>query len=156
MSILMIGIVSVVSATTRMHGLRKHNRERTVALNGLRSIAERVHARSFELSRKDPRTWAAGLLDAYGPGGQPGDRFDVVGINVDRDENAVGTITFVVDETAADADLGVQAGMPRDLNGDGDADVSADARILPAILRLRWTGQSGTQTLDHVIYLTQY
>jgi len=159
MSILMVGIISVVSATTRMHGLRKHNRERVVAGNGLRSIAERIHARSYRLGLEDSQNWVVDLLAAYGPGGNPGNTFDVVGINVDRGQNVVGTIEFVTDEEATDTALGVQVGMPRDLNGDGDADdtdVTADARILPVILRLQWHGQTGSQTIEHGFYVTQY
>ena len=159
MSILLIGIVSVVSATSRMHGLRKHNRERIIAFNGLRSMAERLSAQSFRLSREDPETWSTELLAIYGPGGTQGDVFDVRGLNVDRGEENVGRILFVTNETWTDADVGAQAAMPRDLNGDGDEndpDVSADARVLPVVLSLQWYGQSGSQTLDHVIYLTQY
>jgi hypothetical protein len=41
-----------------------------------------------------------------------------------------GSIRIVTDETATDAALGMELGMPRDLNGDGDAadtDVSGHA-----------------------------
>ncbi|HED65652.1 MAG TPA: hypothetical protein ENJ09_08860 [Planctomycetes bacterium] len=159
MSILMIGIVSVVSATTRMHALRKHNRERIVANNGLRSVAERIHARSYELSRSDPDNWAADLIAVYGPDGTVGDEFMVQGINVAQGQNAIGTIQILTDETLDDANLPVALGLPRDLNGDGDdddADVSANATLLPVLLHLEWTGQSGVQTIDTGFYLTKY
>ena len=159
MSILLIGIVSVVSATSRMHSLRKHNRERAVAQNALRSVGERIHSRSFRISRQSPTSWADDLLDIYGPGGTVGTTFDVRGINVNLGEITTGTIQIVTDETATDEDLGFQIGMPRDLNGDGDADdvdVSGDARILPVLLQIRWRGQSGTSTVQQAFYVMGY
>ena len=55
-SILMIGIVSVLSATSQMNSLRQVNRERTLAQNAVRSLSERIHATSEGFS-DDPTTW---------------------------------------------------------------------------------------------------
>jgi prepilin-type N-terminal cleavage/methylation domain-containing protein len=159
MSILLIGIVSVVSATSRMHSLRKHNRERAVAQNALRSVGEGIHSRSFRLSRQSPNSWARDLIGLYGPAGTIGATFDVTGINLDLNQGAIGTIQIVTDETATDADLGYQIGMPRDLNGDGDADdvdVSGDARILPVLLQIQWRGQGGSNTVQQAFYVMGY
>lgn len=157
-SILMIGMVSIVSVTTRMHSLRKQNRERNVVQNATRTMAERIHARSY-LHSSDPTTWAANVVAEFSPGGRYGDEFDVEGLNLVPGEDSVGTITIVTDESVTDAALGAQVGMPRDLDGDGDqtdTDVVDSARILPVLLRLRWSSQTGTNEYEHAFYLMGY
>ena len=157
-SILMIGIVSVVAATSRMHSLRQATREQTLAMNGMRSIGERIHAASARLSG-DTADWARDLGEIYGPGGSFGESFDVQGLAPFGDDDAVGSIQLITDETTSDAGLGFQVGMPRDLNGDNDAtdtDVSLNARILPVLLTVVWTGRQGRQTIQQGLYVTGY
>lgn len=157
-SILMIGIVSVLSASTQMNSLRQVNRERTLAQNAVRSLSERIHAASQGFS-DDPNTWCNELLALYGPGGTTGDTFEVTGLAEVEEGEPVGRIVIVTDERRTDAELGRDLGMPRDLNGDGDstdADVSATARILPVTLTLRWTGENGQQVLRHGFYVMGY
>jgi Tfp pilus assembly protein PilV len=157
-SLLMIGMVSVIQATSRMHSLRRQNRERTLAQNALRSMEERIHARSYALS-SDPSTWARGLLDVFAPGGSFGDTFEVAGLTELDGQVVVGTIRIVTSELATDQDLGVSIGMPRDLNADGladAADVSNDARILPVVLSVRWRSQSGETTYRNPFYVMGY
>ena len=89
----------------------------------------------------------------------PGDTFDVQGLAPIAGSESVGTIQLITDETATDLGLGYEVGMPRDLNGDGDAtdtDVSSDARLLPVLLEVRWRGQSGVITLRHAFYILGY
>lgn len=157
-SILVIGLVSVVSATSRMHHLRHQNRDRSVAQNAMRSISERIHARSYAFSA-DPTTWSANLIGVYGPGGSSGNTFDVEGLNVAAGSQVIGTIQIVIDETLTDQQLNAQIGMPRDLDGDGqvsNTDVSQNARMLPVIVRQRWRGQSGPASLTHTFYVMGY
>ena len=157
-SILMIGIVSVLSATSRMHSLRISNRERTLAQNAVRSMAERMHAAARGFS-SEPATWGQELLATYRPGGSSGDSFAVEGLTPPEGEASVGTIAISSDETATDVQLGAQLGMPRDLNGDGDAadaDVAAGARLLPVVLTLRWRGERGVHQFRHGFYLMGY
>lgn len=157
-SILMIGIVSVLSATSRMHSLRISNRERTLAQNAVRSMSERMHASAHGFS-DDPGTWAEELFSTYGPGGSYGNTFAVEGLTMIEGTEGVGTIAIGSDETATDAQLAAQLGMPRDLNGDGDAsdtDVSSGARLLPVVLTLRWRGERGVLQLRHGFYLMGY
>ncbi|MEM7310380.1 MAG: prepilin-type N-terminal cleavage/methylation domain-containing protein [Planctomycetota bacterium] len=159
MSILMIGLVSAASATMRMHHLRKQNRERIVAQNAARSIAERIHAQSYRFS-ESPATWSEELLDVFSPGGTFGDTFDASILNSpSEDQELPGQIIFVTDERLTDADLGIELGMPRDLNGDGDAndaDVTNDARLLPVVIRITWRGQAGIQQLTHGFFTMGY
>ena len=118
MSLLMIGIVSVVSASSRMHTLRALNRERNLAQNGMRSVAERIHARSHGL-RATPDAWVSGLLELYGPGGSAGNNFDILGLTALPGAPSVGTIQIVTDETANDDALGFELGMPGTSTGTG-------------------------------------
>jgi Tfp pilus assembly protein PilV len=157
-SILMIGIVSVLSASSRMHSLRISNRERTLAQNAVRSMAERMHATSHGFS-DDPDTWARQVLATYGLGGAFGNAFAVEGLTLVEGDEDVGTIAIGRDETATDRELQAQLGMPRDLDGDGDAadtDVSASARLLPVVLTLRWRGERGVHQMRHGFYLMGY
>jgi len=157
-SILMIGMVSVLSATSRMHSLRKQNRERSLAQNATRSVAERIHARSYELS-ESPETWAEDLIAEFSDGGAHGHTFDVRVLSALPDREADGLITFVTNETETDQDLGIRIGMPRDLNADGDdndLDVAGDARIIPVILEVRWRSQSGESSYRHAFYVMGY
>ncbi len=157
-SILMIGIVGVISATSQMHSLRKSNRERVIAQNGLRSMAERVHASSHGFT-DDLGTWSRDLLLVWGPGGSMGNTFVVPGLDSPAPGSPHGTLEFVLDETATDDDLGAELGMPRDLNGDGDAtdtDVQGEARLLPVIMTLRWRGENGQSVMRHAFYLMGY
>jgi hypothetical protein len=159
MSMLMIGLVSAASATMRMHHLREQNRERTVAQNTLRSIAERIHAQSYRLAQENPDTWAQELLAIFGPAGTYGGQFDNDFLTPIVPGAGVGRIDILLDETATDEELGVEVGMPRDLNGDldsTDTDVTWDARLLPVVLSMEWRGQRGVQRLDHAFYLTSY
>ena len=159
MSILMIGLVSAAAATMRLHELRRQNRERIVAQNAVRSMGERIHAQSYGFS-DDPDTWAANVLGVYGPSGSFGDEFSVPLLtSLDPDNERCGTIQIITDETLSDAAIGFELGMPRDLNGDGDAsdnDVTGDARILPVVLQVTWRSQSGPATVSHGFYVMGY
>jgi hypothetical protein len=155
----MIGLVAIISATSKMHSLRRLVRERVLAQNAIRSVAERVHARSFGLSNTHSDQWVDQLLLVYGPGGTVGNTFDVRGLDALPGAASVGTIQVLTDERLDDDAIGYELGLPRDLNGDGDAtdaDVTADAHILPIILELRWRGQTGDITLRHAFYVLGY
>lgn len=157
-SILMIGIVSVLSASSQMHSLRRSNRDRTLAQNAVRSMAERMHAAAHGFSDQ-PGTWGQELLETYGPGGSFGTTFAVEGLTPVEGAESVGGLEIFSDETLTDAELRAGLGMPRDLNGDGDdddGDVSLGARLLPVVLTLRWRGENGVQEMRHGFYLMGY
>lgn len=152
MTILIVALVSISAATLKAHSLRRQNRERTLATNAMRSTAERIHSLSYITVEDSPDTWVQDVLGTYGPGGTVGNTFDVPGLNPIGANASVGTITIVTDETVADAALGVDFGMPRDLNGDLDAldnDVTADARILPVVITVNYQGGTGPVTISH-------
>ena len=130
LSILLIGMVSVVTASTQMNSLRRHSRERALAQNGVRSMAERIQSRSFQLAQSVPDDWAQVLLAEFGPG-SGGETFGILELDAPLGAASVARVELIADETRTDPGLGVEIGMPRDLNGDedaSDADVSGDAR----------------------------
>jgi Tfp pilus assembly protein PilV len=159
MTMLMVALMSISAATLRTHSLRRHSRERTLANTVLRTTAERIHSLSYRTVESNPAGWAQDVLAAYGPGGSIGNTFDVIGLNPVTAGGQVGRIEILTDETASDAALGVELGLPRDLNGDLDAsdtDVSGDARILPVVLSVNYSGASGPVTIEHTFYIVGF
>jgi len=159
MSMLMIAMVSAASTTMRMHSLRKQNRDRIVVQNAMRSMGERIQAQSYRASFLDPDTWSAKMLATYGAGGTVGSTFEVDLLNEPGPGVLPGSIRIVTDETATDAALGMELGMPRDLNGDGDAldtDVTGTACILPVTLDIQWRSARGLEQVTHGFYIMGY
>ncbi len=100
--------------------------------------------------------WSTVLTTALRPDGSIGDIFDVPGLDPWRDTPSIGTVRVLTDETLTDADLGIALGMPRDLNGDGDAsdvDVTDDAMLIPVIVRARWGGSGGDREAIQAFFL---
>ena len=96
------------------------------------------------------------MLAALAPGGEIGNAFDVPGLTPPQGLLLPGSLQVVLDETTTDADLAVQLGMPRDLNGDGDSldpDVTLSATMLPVVIRVRWTGATGEQEITLPLHL---
>ena len=83
----------------------------------------------------------------------------MTGLSTADGQAAVGSVQVVTDEALTDAQLGFELGMPRDLDGDGQADngdVTTGARILPVIVRTRWKGVSGEVFMAHPFYVIGY
>lgn len=159
MTMLMVAMVSISAATLRSHSLRRQNRERTLTHNAIRSIAERIHSLSYRTVEDSPATWVQDVLARYGAGGTIGDSFDVEGLDPIGAAGRVGSIEIVTDETLSDAALGVELGLPRDLNGDldaTDANVTADASILPVIIRISYRAASGPVNVTHAFYVVGF
>jgi len=159
MTILMVALMSLSAATLRMHSLRRQNRERTIAMNVARSVADDVQSFSREALESDPNGWAKAVTDALQPGGAIGVTFDAEELNPVGNAQQVGTIQVVTNELTTNAALGLDIGMPRDLDGDGltsNNDVSTTARLLPVIVTVDWTGVSGQQTFRHPFFVMGY
>jgi hypothetical protein len=158
MTVLLVGLLAATASTLRMHAHRRVNRERMLAENGVRAVVERLHSVSMRAA-DDPAGWSTVVETAVAAGGEVGTAFDVRELTPREGADAVGTIELVDDETATDAALGVQLGMPRDLDGDGAAtsdDVGGRALLLPVIVRARWTGSAGNGEIRHVAYLSRF
>ena len=157
-TVMLVALLAATASTFHMHGLRRSNRERMVAQNVVRSVSERMQSLSSRAA-SDPAGWATVVLGGVAPGGEVGPAFDVEELTARDGAATVGTIQVIVDETATDADLGVQLGMPRDLDGDGAAsstDVSATARLLPVIVRAEWRGSAGNARVAHAFFLARF
>lgn len=157
-SVLLIGLLAMTSTSVVVNSLRRSASDQQRAQGSLQAIVEDLHAIAREADSL-PSNWTNDILAVYGPGGNPGGAFAIQGLDPWTGNPNVATITLITDETTTDAALGVAAGMPRDLNGDGLAnsgDVTADADLLPAIVRLQWRGNSGQQQLSQVVYLLRY
>ena len=156
-AVLFIGLLAMTSTSWVVHSLRGTNQDKQIAQQALQGVIEDLYAQS-ELARESDDGWSVALTDVFAPG-NPGATFNVQGLDPWVGEPTVGTLTMILDETRTDADLGVQVGMPRDLNGDGavnDADVTDDAVLIPVIVQLRWRGEAGNRQLRQCLYLLSY
>lgn len=112
-----------------------------VAADQKRRAIDAAEARIEFLKAQDFDT----LLEDFGPSGA--DEFAVP--SLDSAAAAEGRILLYSDETNPTGETGL--GLPRDLNGDGDAldeDVSADYRLLPVRVRIAWDGVLGPQEVE--------
>lgn len=157
-SVLLVGLLAMTSTSVVVNSLRRSASDQQQAQQAMQAIVEDLHASAREADSA-PANWAGEILNVYGPGGVPGNAFPVQGLDPWVGEPDVATVTLITDETATDGVLGVAAGMPRDLDGDGVAsnvNVTGNASLLPAIVRIRWRGSSGQQQLTQVVYLLRY
>jgi len=157
MTVLLVGMLAATASTLRMHSLRRVNRERALAYNAVRTTTERLQSLSAR-AITEPAGWTATILAGVANGGEVGATFDLRELRARAGAANLGTIEVVTDETKTDAELGAQLGMPRDLDGDGLAThthVSADALLLPVVVRARWQGAGGNAQVQHAFYLAR-
>ncbi|QDV09395.1 hypothetical protein Poly30_49530 [Planctomycetes bacterium Poly30] len=157
-SVLLVGLLAMTSTSVVVNSLRRSASDQQQAQAAMQAIVEDLHASAREADTA-PANWAGEILNVYGPGGIPGNVFPVQGLDPWVGEAGVATVQLITDETVTDAVLGVAAGMPRDLDGDGAAnnnDITGSAALLPAIVRVRWRGGAGQQQLTQVVYLLRY
>ena len=157
-SVVMIGMMAMTSTSLVVHSLEESDKARRLATNALQGAIEQVNADSNAAHDADVG-WAPSLVATYAPGAVPGNAFDVAGLDPWPGIEQVGSIWVVTDETLTDDELGVELGMPRDLDGDGavaNDDVSGAATLLPVVVRLRWDGEAGQRELVHGFYLLGY
>ena len=152
--VLLVGLMALSASAVRVQGLARAARERMAAQNALRAKAEEIRS----ISR-------AGLADPLGWGVHVGNAlsaiatFQVEGLTPAEGQTSVGKVQLVNDETASDATLGVELGLPRDLDGDGlanNAAVGASARLLPVVLEVRWTSAWGEQHVKQGLWILGY
>ena len=158
MVILMVGVLAITSSTLSIDALRRRSHESASANLALRRVAETLHAHAALARSQSDGDAANTFSEAFLSLAQSdfGGGFDVAGMTPLPGEDTVGTVELITSEARTDAALGIQMGMPRDLNGDGDAldvDVSEDARLVPAVIRLAWRGPNGDMSMAHPVWV---
>ncbi len=157
-SVLLVGLLAMTSTSVVVNSLRRSASDQQVAQSAMQAIVEDLHA-AARSADSDASDWASDIIAIYGPGGVPGNAFPVQGLDPWAGQTDVVTVQLITDETSTDGGLGVAAGMPRDLNGDGNAtstNTVGTAALLPAIVRVQWRGAAGQQQLTQVVYLLRY
>lgn len=158
LTVLLVAMLTATASTLRAHSLRRTNRERVQAQNAVRAAAERLQSLAAG-AQDDALGWGAAVINGVAANGEVAPTFDVPELTAVDGELSVGTIVVVTDETRTDAELGCDLGMPRDLDGDGlatNANVTGTALVLPAVVRARWRGSRGAQTLVHGFYVSRF
>jgi hypothetical protein len=158
MAILAIALLAMTMTSVSVFKMKESDRIRREATVGLQSLIEEIHGVS-SAAVEAPGGWAREIVDAYAPGGRLGDTFDFGGLQPWPGEAAVFSVTIVSDETLTDQELGIELGMPRDLDNDlaiTNANVSNTARMLPVIVRARWVGRNGNRELRQAFYILGY
>ncbi len=154
--VLTIGLLALGSTSAVTHALDDASEARSSATSAMQRVIERTKALSAQ-SVEDQGGWSNTVTSALLPGGSIGVTFDVEGLDPWLEAGSIGMVRILTDETLTDAELGIPLGMPRDLNGDGDAldiDVTDDATLLPIIVRTRWGGAGGNRESMQAFYLT--
>ena len=155
MMVMLVGVMALSITGLRVDSLDLNNDERSAAENALRSMAEQITSRS-EDQVGVAGGWSVVMTDMLSAGGAIGNTFDVRGLAPVTNAPSVGEIVVITDETLTDRQLGIDLGMPRDLDGDGladNTDVSATATLLPVILRVTWRGTQRQRTFERGFFL---
>ena len=148
-AILVSGILALTATSLTADSLRRASEEQEIARDALRHMIEDIQRTAYDLQGSN--LWAADLVATYAPGGPVGNRFPVQGLTPWPDTEEVGSIRVITDETLTDEELGIQLGLPLDLDFDlriDDEDVSDDARMLPVVVRIAWVGAAGQMRIQ--------
>jgi hypothetical protein len=150
LTLTLCGITGSIVASDRLRGV---NRETALAQQGVRAALEALNGVPFPTVFKSYNSTAGD--DLFGVT-SPGANFAVRGLSaVPGDPDGLpGEISFptvdsggvlLLREDVVDPGLG----MPQDLNGDGIdlLDHSADYRVLPVRVRVRWSGATGVRVI---------
>lgn len=131
--VIAIAILAVLASITLAGRLSQSEREIALATEGIDKQLAELRNAPFN-----------SLYQQFGPTGIQ--TFDVPGLSSPSGGPA-GSIQLVVNETSNIPQLG----LPRDLNGDGDAldtNVSSFYVLMPVTLNVQWTGPTGNQRVQ--------
>jgi hypothetical protein len=154
MALLTIALCGITGSIVASGGLEKTNRETALAEAGVRGMLEKLNGVPF--ASVFPLYDSTATDDPAGPGA-PGANFAVAGLQAapGDPDGQPGEIVFPTVGAGPTLQLREdvvvpELGMPRDLNGDGVIDAldhSADYRILPVQVRVRWVGARGVRVV---------
>jgi hypothetical protein len=149
LTVLLMGLGGFLRILTASFRLGETSDQLVTAMEAARSIVEELHGEDF--TQVFP-TYNGATSDNPAGKTSPGDTFQVAGLlpaEADADDT-VGEILFPTDPAnpARLTELASSGfpGMPKDLNLDGDdkdANVTADFKLLPVVIRLRWQSSNG-------------
>ncbi|MBI3818693.1 MAG: hypothetical protein HY286_08390 [Planctomycetes bacterium] len=151
-SVICIALLGTVKTIGSSIGITCALTEREVAVRAAHAKIAEIDSQSFSQILVMYDSDAAN--DPGGKATAPGPYFAVSGLQPQAGYAAgnVGEIQFPVSGTQLREDINNTAlGMPRDLNGDGKIDGfdhSADYKILPLLIRIRWKGPDGNYIID--------
>jgi len=157
MGILVVAIIGIMSALVSAIRVDEATAEQVRALNACKSKIEEMKTVPF--AEAWARFNATPGDDPGGAGTAPGPNFAVPGLRpLTGDADGLpGQIIFpevgnILSETVVDARMG----MPRDLNGDGDAldvNVSTTYKLLPVRVVVDWQGSKGAAHVELTTFL---
>ena len=136
MALVLIAVAMSALAHTLADSGRSMRRisEKQLAMQAAMDVVEDVRALEF-----------GEVLPTYREGGTVGPEFPLPIFQ----GQSFGRVEFFTDETAADAELPMPLGFPRDLDGDGLAvsgDVTGTARVLVGMVSVTWGPPTCPQT----------
>ncbi len=152
---LVIGVLGFSKAIYAWNRAAEGSRLKTTAVQAARRMVEDIQSRDFNeafaLFNNNPLDDPVGIVG-------PGPNFAIAGLTplTNDPDGFVGEVVFPtvsaggIDVLREDVTI-LQLGTPRDLNGDGvvdAADHSADYRLLPVLVRVRWRGPNGDSRLE--------
>jgi hypothetical protein len=136
MTVFIGGGVAFLSGIATTASVRIDCVDRFAAMETVLGIAEEISATPIDT-----------VVGVWREGGSQGNTFSIWGL--DDDTVLAGSIRVITDETLTDQEIGMSFGMPRDLDGDGEAtstDVSTTALTLPVVVEASWGPASRRET----------
>ncbi|MCA8944453.1 MAG: hypothetical protein KDB80_17960 [Planctomycetes bacterium] len=158
-AVILLGFLALGQTIVTTHALKRTSEERRTVLSALRVVGEELRVMAEDAAASDPDTWAQTIVDDLTSATRLGTMFSVRGLTPQVGHTTVGEIRVVTSELTTDADLGVEIGMPRDLDGDGDvnnSNVVSTATMLPMVITLRYRGLGGDRTIRRGFYVTRF
>jgi hypothetical protein len=143
-----ITILGILTAHVTAAQLNRTNHETAIASETVRSRMEQVSAADVAQVITLYDTNAAN--DPGGSGTAPGATFTVASLSANSSGQAGSVEMPIASGQLREDTNNPNLGMPKDLNGDGTIDSldhSADWKILPICVRLRWKGVNGDRDL---------
>jgi len=151
-TLMTVGLLGAMAATVRSISLNEDVRLESLALAAAHSNIEQL--RGHDVAEVFTRFNATTTDDPTGV--SPGNTFSVAGLDAASD-GVEGAILFPTRSSApailtelpdSDGDFGGLA-LDLDLNGaTNDADVTADFKVLPVLVRVRWRGRTGDREIE--------
>lgn len=157
-TLLLFGLLALTSSSHALNLLREAESEQSQAQNALETATRSIVA-ACNAQRKSGDPWPVAVVSSFGAGGAIRPTFSIDGLQPWNEDEDVGFVELVSDETLTDDELGVVLGMPQDLDGDGvinSNDVTGTASLLPLVVRVRWTGAGGQRELVQGLYVAEF